>query len=163
MASSFKRITICIIGIVVLLGVSVSAHAPTISVVGRGWFRSDGLRIAGNQNAFFGRWAGRNYNSYLVFDVSSLTGPTSGITMNLELEDDFSGNGSETFEIFDVGTSEPLLASGYGSDFAAGQAIFNHLGTGSSYATFNVLSTEVEVSWRRAERSGCRRPRRRRG
>lgn len=143
MTGSFHRITICIIAIVVLLGVSLTAHAATISVVDRGWFRSDGLRTAGNENAFFGRWSGRNYNAYLVFDVSGLSGQTSSISMNLELEGYFSGNGSETFEIFDVSTSELLLASGYASGSAAGQAIFNDLGTGSSYATLNVLSSEV--------------------
>ncbi|NNL85210.1 MAG: hypothetical protein HKP27_06130 [Myxococcales bacterium] len=120
-----------------------SAQAATIQIVDRGWFRDDGQHIAGSQNAFFGRWSGRNYRSFMVFDLSTVTDPISAATLELELESFWGNNASETFDVFDVSSDPATFQNAHAPGSASGNAIYADLGTGAVYATVTALSGDV--------------------
>jgi hypothetical protein len=120
-----------------------SAQAATIQIVDRGWFRDDGQHIAGHHNAFFGRWSGRNYRAFMVFDLSTVTDPISGVTLELELESYWGNNASETFDVFDVSSDPGTFQNAHASGSASGTSIYADLGTGALYATVTALSGDV--------------------
>ena len=119
----------------------------TLDAFNRGYFRSDGRHISGNANTLSGALSGylstSRYNSFYVFDLSSLAGTVDSPALRLELEQYTSSNSTLTFDLFDVSATAAELDGMYFQPDAAGMAIHNDLGSGSIYATQTVSSASV--------------------
>lgn len=140
----FRALTRLAVFAVLACGLTAgSAHAATIQIVDRGWFNDLGEHTAGSQNAFFGRWTGRDYRAFMVFDLSTVTEPISGATLDLELES-FWGNGaSESFDVFDVSSDTSTFQNAHAAGSATGTAIYADLGTGALYASMTATPGDV--------------------
>ncbi len=76
----------------------VGVNAITVTVLDRGWWKSDFSNNASATtpgNTFTGLGATGEVRSYFVFDLSGLTTTITGGTLDLDLEAHF-GDGSET-------------------------------------------------------------------
>ncbi len=109
----------------------------------RGYFRSDGRHYTGATNTLSGYFSTRSYNSFYVFDLSSLAGTVDTPALRLELENYASFNSTLTFDLFDVSATAAELDGTYIQPDAAGMAIHNDLGSGNIYATRTVSSANT--------------------
>ncbi|HSU06514.1 MAG TPA: PEP-CTERM sorting domain-containing protein [Acetobacteraceae bacterium] len=107
----------------------------------QGWWSATFTNTIGNTNYFVGNPLDNSSPQYLrnffTFDISDLrgqtvTGATLGVTRYIGLSD--SGMTSQTYSLYDVSTpaSELDLTGGTST------AIYDDLGTGKSYGSFNV-------------------------
>lgn len=133
------------------LGLSVQAQATPITittaqgelqsgVANQGWWRSDGSHNLNNANYILGQIGGSTYRNFFTFDLTTLTGPVTSAVLQLNGFTPFgspacsSPNTTESYGLFDVSTDATTLNTTSGPD----TGIFNDLGSGTSYGTFNV-------------------------
>lgn len=97
----------------------------------QGWWRADvGNSNSNNDNYITGVSGSSEFRSYFTFDLSSISGETvTGATIELRR---YNQSGTPTLEFFDVSTSAEDLAQRN----TVSAAIFDDLGTGSSYGSF---------------------------
>lgn len=118
--------------------------AGLISAIDRGWWDSTGYHLATNGNTFTGHTPSANpygidYNSFFVFDLSSVSGPVTSATLRLELEEYLGPDPSEMFTVYDVSTpTAELTASNSGQT-----SIFDDLQSGTVYATATVAPSQA--------------------
>jgi hypothetical protein len=122
------------------------ADVITLKAADSGWYTQEGIHAAGNEDYRAGRWGVNTYHDYFVFtlpDLSSyaiqsiqlrLTNPRNGFT---------SGNASETFTVFDVSTSIPILME---SHFEAPLPdVFKDLGSGTSFGSRSLSQADNDT------------------
>jgi hypothetical protein len=124
----------------VLLMASTPASAVTSTATDRGWFDEIGQHRVSNKNAYAGQDGSAQFRSFFVFDLSSLSGTATSATLRLEHEQYFGPDATETFDVFDVSTSAAALGTDHFMSNAAGQSIYDDLGTGNLYASNIVAS-----------------------
>lgn len=142
--------------------------ATTLHAVGGGWFSNAGEHIEFNDNyAVGGGLDGYTRNNYFLFDLSGVSGPVTTATLRVynpaaPASPGFpfgytSSDPTETYALFDVSTAffNVVLpggnrVAGYGIGSAAGQGIFNDLGSGQSYGMYTASLADnghfVEIS-----------------
>jgi len=113
-----------------------TADTISISASDTGTYTSSGFHLSSNKNYTTGISGGTEDRSYFVFNIPSISAPI--VSVQLQLTNPLNGYTSpdpfETFQLFDVLTSIPLLeATNVGST-----SIFNDLGSGISYGTRTV-------------------------
>lgn len=129
-----------------VLSLAAAAEAATYTIgtdqglvsAGRdnqGWWRADASNSNGsNDNYITGEYSSNEFRSYFTFDLSSIAGETvTGATIELRR---YNQSGTPTLEFFDVSTTAQDLAQRN----TVSAAIFDDLGTGSSYGTFTPAS-----------------------
>jgi hypothetical protein len=116
---------------------SVSAscdQSVTYSFSDRGWYTSSGTHNSTNNNVIVGSY----YRNWFTFDISGFSGTACTITLRLELEL-FNGS-SGNYNLYDISTGhDDLVASSSGS---SGVTIYNDLGTGNSYGSVSLTSSD---------------------
>jgi hypothetical protein len=132
----------------VLAPASVLANAVAIDRANQGWYAETGAHLAGNSNTFTGKDTSTlfgtaplgvyRFNSFFTFNLPGLGGPATAAALNLYAEEMFNDNASYEFTVFDVSTGNSSLVAGHASGDSAGQAIYNDLGSGLSYAPLSV-------------------------
>jgi hypothetical protein len=144
----------------------------TLQAVGGGWFSNAGEHIAQNDNYVVGGGLdGYTRNNYFLFDLSGVSGTITAATLKVynpsaPASPGFpfgytSGAPSETYTLFDIAApfySVPLpsgnYVAGYGQGSPTGQAIFNDLGSGTSFGSTTVSLADngryVEISFNSA-------------
>ena len=131
--SHSRAFLVNVVGALAFVSVMLSsAQAATFDSTDNGWYREVIFDHGpANTNIYTGDNIGREFRSFLTFDLTSAAGMTV-ISGTLTL---FSGNGifaspdpQETYRIFDYTGSIPDLVAGTG-----GSTAFDDLGTGSSY------------------------------
>ncbi len=127
----------------VLLSFAMPAFSISLTPIDRGWFRADGLHTANQNNTFTGTFGGQGYRSFYAFDVDNIGGNWNQATINIDLDLYFNGDATESFEIFAVFSPAASVTAGHLAGSAAGQAIYNDLGTGVSYGTGTVTAASV--------------------
>jgi len=125
---------------------AASADAQTFDVTARGFYIASGFHTA-DFNAYLTGWDGvSEYRSFFVFDIPELTEAAEGATLSLWMP--IGGYSSdqtfETISIWSVETSVSDLITSYDPG-AEGIAIYNDLGTGTSYGSTQVTATEAGV------------------
>jgi hypothetical protein len=126
-----------------LLSIALPAFSISLTATDRGWFRSDGLHTAGQNNTYTGTLGGREYRSFYAFDVDNIGGNWNQATLELTLDLFHNGDASESIEIFAVSSPAASVMAGHAAGSASGQAIFNDLGTGVSYGTATLTAGDV--------------------
>jgi len=128
-----------------LLAFWASASAVVIDASDRGNFRSDGRHSSVNQNTITGFLDPNQHRSFFLFDLSGLAGTVEDATLRLEAEFFQSAKPSQMLDVFDVSASAAALGTDYPAPppNAAGQAIFDDLGTGSVYSSFVFEPSDV--------------------
>ena len=105
----------------------------------QGWWSDTFNNSDGNTNYTVG-WrslsGGQEFRNFFTFDLSSLTDIVVGATLEVVRYSYFSPDASETLGLFDVTTDAATLNNNVGTN----AAIFNDLGSGTSYGTFVVNS-----------------------
>lgn len=108
----------------------------------QGWYGSNtSNNNATNDNYYTGFGGGFELRSWFAFDLSSVAGTITGITFEVTR---YGQSGNLTLGIFDVTTPASQLPLNRGAGVFP--AIFNDLGSGTSYGTFSVSngsSTDV--------------------
>jgi hypothetical protein len=120
-----------------ILGVEIIKDA-----VERGWWKNDGLHIAGNDNTLTGQTNSTSkYNSYFIFDLAGVTGTVVTAKLKMEIENYQSADPSESMSVWDVSTAAATLDAN-GSDVG----IYNDLMTGNSYGIFVVNAADKNTT-----------------
>jgi hypothetical protein len=142
MVRAIRLATSCVVTIVALTGqiqagmvtFSTSDSQFTTGVHNQGWWSATASNTATNDNYFVGRLSDHVRNNFFSFDLSSLD--LSGMQIasaTLELRRaESAGNLPHTYNLFDVSTAPAVLNNNVGT----GVAIFNDLGSGTSYGSF---------------------------
>ena len=138
-----RRFLLCVAVLGLLMLSVASVDAVTFGAIDRGHFSAQGFHNPTNKNTFTGQSGGLVHNSFFVFDLSSLSGTVTGGNLELELENYFGPDASESFTVFDVSTSAPALGSSYSTGSPTGLAIFADLGAGNVYGGATVSSSDV--------------------
>lgn len=136
-----------------LAPMSVLGSAVAIDRAAQGWYAETGLHQAGNSSTFTGKDTSTlfgtaplgtyRFNSFFTFNLPSLGGSATAAALNLYAGDMFNDNASYEFTVFDVSAGTSTLLTGHGSGDSAGQAIYNDLGSGLSYAPLSVQRFEL--------------------
>jgi MYXO-CTERM domain-containing protein len=126
----------------------VLGTAVAIDRASQGWYAETGAHFAGNSSTFTGKDTSTlfgtvplgvyRFNSFFTFNLPNLGGPATAAALNLYATDMFNDNTSYEFTVFEVGTGAGALNAGHGNGESAGQAIYNDLGSGLSYAPLSV-------------------------
>jgi hypothetical protein len=114
----------------------------TLTATDRGWYDNNGGHQANNKNTFtgFSPPAPTLYNSFFVFDLSSVTRTITGAQLSLEVEHYYGVQMSETTSVWDVTTPAAQVSNGFGVP------IFQDLQSGTEYGNFIVTPTAVGQS-----------------
>jgi hypothetical protein len=123
----------------------VPAKAQNLSPVRSGLFYESGVSInnvlATNQTYFVGREEGSERRNYFVFDLTGISSPITGAILQLynpiappDSGNGYSGDATETYELTST-TATPTAIQGAFTFGAPGVAVYNSLGTGTSYGT----------------------------
>ncbi len=116
----------------------------TLNAIERGWFAETGAHSAQHYNTATGLAGDIGVlRAFLVFDLASLNVTVARATLRLEIEAYFSAEGSETFTVYGVTTPARAMSISYSPGAAAGQAIFEDLGTGAVYGRATVTANDV--------------------
>jgi hypothetical protein len=137
-----RPLSLAMLLVVTLCGGSNPANAVcspqnevVISQSGRGWFEDTGRHVD-NKNTFAGQDGvdgGTKSRAFFIFDLSGL--PLIGdARLRLELENYFSPDPSETFDVFDVSALADDLRREHPEGSLEGIAIFSDLGSGNRYS-----------------------------
>lgn len=103
----------------------------------QGWWSSGASNSDTNTNYITGFIGASEFRSFFTFDVSSMTDPAVSATLRIRREQGSGSNEAiETLEFFDVSTPAAILNDNTGTN----AAIFDDLGTGTSYGSFAVNS-----------------------
>jgi hypothetical protein len=141
-----RSLVLCFV--IATFGVPAIAGADTIifdtsdsrfdaGIDNQGWWSPTQYNVDYNDNYFTGRTLENGYNSFFTFDLSALdlTGQTLVSATFEAVRYGYSGQDTaETIEFFDVATDAATLNNNTGTS----AAIFNDLGSGTSYGTFAV-------------------------
>jgi hypothetical protein len=113
------------------------AGTITLNWSGSGWYSYQGFHFQGNSNYLVSNFVSGapNTHNYFVFDLGGAGGATIvGATLKL-INPLVSGDDSGTFLLSAVSTSVADLDASHANGDAAGIAIFNDLGDGTSYGS----------------------------
>ncbi len=127
---------------VVMLAPMVSAGEFVFTDVDRGWIRSNGDHIPSNRNTFTGANGQGLHNSFLVFDLSAVTGTVVTAVLHLGIGSYQSPDPSEPITIYEVSTPLEQLTNGPATS-AEGLGIYEDLQSGNVYAAGAVPANEV--------------------
>jgi hypothetical protein len=113
-----------------------------LDAVNRGWWTAEGTHQPWNDNTLTG-YCGNctpagNYWSYFSFDLSGLSSKVVSVTLVLELEFFFGGDGSETVRVSDVSTPADTLENG-----TTNSSVFADLGGGQAYGSYTAVANET--------------------
>lgn len=109
----------------------------TPGVPNQGWWSPTSANSDPNSNYIVGICCGgNNHHNFFTFDLSSLTDTVISARLELQRYDYLSPDPSETLGLFAVSTDAATLNNNNGTS----SAIFNDLGTGTSYGSFVVSS-----------------------
>ena len=109
-----------------------------VGVDNQGWWSSGRAGRDTLSNYVVGRSFGKEFRNFFTFDLSSLSGTV--ISANLELKRGVNaGETNHVYGLFDVSTDAATL----NNNSSLNADIFNDLGTGTSYGTFNVPGTFI--------------------
>jgi hypothetical protein len=134
----------CVLASAVALATATSASAAvtqtfstsqsefTAGSRNQGWWNSTDDNFDANDNYIAGQFNGVTVRDFFTFDVSSAC-PASSVTLQLTR---FTQNVPLTFSLFDVSTPAPTLNANVGKS----QAIFDDLGSGTSFGSFQVAT-----------------------
>ena len=102
----------------------------------QGWWSDTTDSRDANDNYFVGRLGTRRVRNFFTFDLSSLSGRVISATLEVRR---YGGRGqaTETLGLFGVSTDPATLNHNVGRD----SAIFDDLGSGTSYGTFTVSTS----------------------
>lgn len=100
----------------------------------QGWWSDFDPHSPGNDNYLVGFVPSDTYHNFFSFDLSSLTGQVVAANLELHRFSYHSLNPSETLGLFDVSTPAATLKTSIGTN----AAIYNDLGSGTSYGVFSV-------------------------
>ena len=128
--------------LVFTLSPKVKAGVVILDAVDKVYYLDSGFHNETVQRTLVGWDSPNKYNSFFVFDLSSLTEQIISVTLRLEAEGYFGLHTSETFTLFSVETSVPTLTTGHSSG-APGIAIFNDLESGDIYGSATVLPSNI--------------------
>ncbi|MEH2415622.1 PEP-CTERM sorting domain-containing protein [Nostoc sp.] len=120
------------------LGTLNVAQAATVSLSSsnQGWW-STGLKNSyDNDNYITGNYSDKGFHSFFTFDLSPLT-RVSTATLQVQRFNG-SGNPTKTLGFFDVSTSADVLSQNVN---ILDINIYNDLGSGKNYGTFNVTTS----------------------
>jgi len=112
----------------------------TIDATDSGWYDSTGGHNSSDQNYFSGGFNSTTYRNFFVFDLSSVSGTISSVTLRVTDRNNsptgFPTNGNLTYTNYDISTSIATLTAG-----GAGQvATFADLGGGTSYGSVVIVN-----------------------
>ena len=108
----------------------------------RGWYTSNGYHISSNQNTITGPGY-TDAHSWFTFDLSGFSGGACGVTLRLEVERYNSTASNCTSTIYDVSTPHDDLVASHSNGSASGQTIHADLGSGNSYGSATISSSDV--------------------
>jgi hypothetical protein len=110
----------------------------TPGVPNQGWWSPTSPNYDANSNYIVGICCGEGnyYHNFFTFDLSSLTDTVISARLELQRYGYLSPDPSETLGLFAVSTDAATLNNNIGTS----SAIFNDLGTGTSYGSFVVSS-----------------------
>ncbi len=106
--------------------------------VNRGWWNSNGSHTSSNDNTLTAYYSGAIYNSYFTFDLSSVQGTVTSVTLVLELEHFWGTDSSETVVVYDVSTAAATLEG----DGSGKTAIYDDLQSGHAYGSYTAVPGE---------------------
>lgn len=134
------------IGLVGATGNLGAAAIVTLNAVDSGWYKSNGLHNDTIENYVAG-WSnitGDTYRNWFVFDLTDVTDVITDARLRLELPSHgYTGDAeSQTFVLSHVETPVASLRSFHYEKDAGGQAIYQDLGDGSTYATVSVTPAD---------------------
>ena len=109
----------------------------TLTAADRGWYSSTGFHDPANKNTFTGFSPPFTYNTYFLFDLSSVNGKIVSATLVLEEEHYFGSDMSEAASVWDVSNPATL------SSTSQSAAIYSDLQTGNAYAKFSATALGV--------------------
>lgn len=133
-----------VLGALTLLAL-VPAQAQNLNPVRSGLFNSSGISVnnsqPANQSYFVGQEEGSERRNYFVFNLTGIASPITSATLRLynpifnpDSANGYFGDATETYELTST-TADPTAIQGAFGPGAAGQAIYNSLGTGTSFGT----------------------------
>ena len=134
---------------------STASAVLTLTASDTGWFAERGFHHSNNRNGFTGKTtsslfgtapnATDRYNSFLLFDIASVTGEISSLGLNLFVRDilGMEPEGSFCFSIYDVSTASSGFDSDYSSGSTMGLDIFNDLQSGQKYGDFKISASSL--------------------
>lgn len=142
--------------IILLILISNSAYAATVTtfstaentiepgINNQGWWSDSANNVTGNTWYLIGHTPlNREYRNFFSFDISSLSGTVVGAELTLVRgESSVSNEATETIEFFNVSTDAVTLTLNTGNN----PAIYEDLGTGTSYGAFEVDGQGVATS-----------------
>jgi len=152
MMRAIQRSVVCV---AVLVAVTAQVHAAAITfstsqsqfnagINNQGWWSSTKTNSTGNDNYFVGRVFSDTLRNFFTFDLSSLGSLDNVTSATLRLrrsEGNFGNESTETIDFFDVSTDAATLNNNVGTS----AAIFNDLGTGTSFGSFTVAGSGAET------------------
>lgn len=106
---------------------------PLGSGSNQGWWNSNGSHSTGNDNYYTGISGSLDYNSYFIFDISSLNNTVTSATLNLQR---YTTDVNAEIEFFDVSTNANTLEND-----STNISIYNDLETGNSYGSFTISNS----------------------
>lgn len=118
-----------------------SASVVSIQATDLGWYRSDGTHESYNINTLTGQLGGTEYRSFYIWEIPSYVGKVT--SAHIEFNVEYSFGGSAIYypvqgEMFDVSASTlPFIRQDNGA--GQGEAVFNDLGSGTSFGQLSVL------------------------
>ncbi|MHC5599223.1 MAG: PEP-CTERM sorting domain-containing protein [Nostoc sp.] len=123
------------------LGTLNVAQAATVSLSSsnQGWWNTGGSNSNDSDNYLTGNYTDDRYHSFFTFDLSALAGVSSA-TLQVQRFEGF-GDPIKTLGFFDVSTSADVLSQKVNNPNIN---IYNDLGSGKNYGTFNVSASGDE-------------------
>jgi len=118
---------------------SASASVIDIDSFDNGWYRSDGLHNATNNNTIVGRCCGDLlFRNWFAFDLSTVSGGATGASITFYANGNYvSSDNSETYQLNSYdGSIDDLIAGGNGL-----MGIYNDLGDGDNYGSYEYMAT----------------------
>lgn len=134
--------------VVCVLAAGVPASAATIDATDSGWYNATGTHVAQNDNYIVGAGNGNLYRNFFVFDLTGVTDLVISASLHLYNPDNalpalkgyISPDATETYALYDVSTPVGTVqASNVG---AAGQAVYNDLGSGLEFGQVTVSAAD---------------------
>ncbi|WP_309714704.1 PEP-CTERM sorting domain-containing protein [Armatimonas sp.] len=132
------------LGALTLLSLA-SAQAQNLNPVRSGLFFGSGSSVnnaqPANQSYFVGLEEGSERRNYFVFNLAGISSPITGATLQLynpiappDSNNGYFGDATETYELTSTTANPTSIQGGFGAG-APGLAVFNSLGTGTSFGT----------------------------
>ena len=136
---------LCVVSVLVA---GVPASAATIDATDTGWYNVSGTHIAQIDNYIVGAGNGTLYHNFFVFDLTSVTGLVVSASLELYNPDNIlpalkgyiSPDATESYTLYDVST--PIATVQASNVGAAGQAVYNDLGSGVDFGQMTVSAAD---------------------